>query len=193
MSEIKKHYMRVKRKILREKEKEEFFFDDLSTIDKKNKIASESNMSESVTQSEGFESNILGSNLLLQNESDESNEWLPVSSSLSPDLLNSTICKPNEENNSKQIKSTLLQWSLKYNISRIALSDLLKLLQSYISNLLIDARSLLGTYRTIVIKVIDPGEYYYFGIENCIKNLICYSNNFFKYTNIIELAINIDG
>jgi len=46
--------------------------------------------------------------------------------------------------------------------------------------------------RHYLIKVIEPGQYYHFGVENCIKNLICYSNDFPKSTEI-ELAINIDG
>jgi len=56
----------------------------------------------------------------------------------------------------------------------------------------VDARSLLGICREIKNKVIEPGQYYHFGVENCIKNLIRYSNDFLKSTEI-ELAINING
>lgn len=42
-------------------------------------------------------------------------------------------------------------------------------------------------------KVIEPGQYYHFGVENCIKNLIYSSNDFFLNNGMIELAINIDG
>ncbi|XP_018394145.1 PREDICTED: uncharacterized protein LOC108772965, partial [Cyphomyrmex costatus] len=48
------------------------------------------------------------------------------------------------------------------------------------------------TCREIKVKVIEPGQYYHFGVENCIKYLVRYSNDFPKSTEI-ELAINIDG
>lgn len=160
MSEIKKHYMRVKRKILQE----EVFSDGLSKIVRK-RFSPEPNrnVSASVTQSELSESNTLESNLLLHNESDESNECLPL---LSPDLINSNIYTNIQQDNSEEdIKLNLVQWSLKHSISHTALSDLLKLLKFYIPELPIDARSLLGTCRKVTSKVIEPGQYYHFGVE----------------------------
>jgi len=97
-----------------------------------------------------------------------------------------------EDNLEGNIKSSLMQWSLKHNVSHIALNDLLKLLKFHIPELSVDARSFLGTCREIKNKIIEPGQYYHFGVENCIKNLIRYSNDFPKSTEI-ELAINING
>lgn len=162
MSEIKKHYMRVKRKILQE----EVFSDGLSKIVRK-RFSPEPNRNVSASVTELSESNTLESNLLLHNESDESNECLPL---LSPDLINSNIYTNIQQDNSEEdIKLNLVQWSLKHSISHTALSDLLKLLKFYIPELPIDARSLLGTCRKVTSKVIEPGQYYHFGVENCIK------------------------
>jgi len=190
MSEIKKHYMRAKRKA----SQEEAFSNNHSEIATK-RLCFEvnTNVSENSTQPELFEASILESDLLLNNESDES---LPLSSDLQ--LVNCDIYKSHdlteEKNNLEEdIQLHLAQWSLKHNISHIALNDLLKLLKCRIFELPTDARTLLGTCRTIVSKIIEPGQYYHFGVENCIKSLIYSSNDFFKNNGIIELAINIDG
>ncbi|EFN64455.1 hypothetical protein EAG_07646, partial [Camponotus floridanus] len=132
--------------------------------------------------------------------SDKSSEYFPLFSHSPSDSSNFDIYKyfPHDgtkENNFEEniIQLSLRQWSLTHNISHAALSDLLKLLKIRIPELPTNARSLLNTCRTIINKVIEPGQYYHFGVENCIKNLINDSNDFFKNTGIIELAINIDG
>jgi len=115
---MKKHYMRVKRKILQE----ESFIDDLSKIAKR--LSPESNKSvtqspkpsTSVTQSELFQSNTVELNLT-HNESDESNEYFSLPS---PNLINSsTYMNMQEDNLEGNIKSslTVIQWSLKHNVS----------------------------------------------------------------------------
>lgn len=188
MSEIKKHYMRAKRKT----SQEESFSSNRSKIVTK-KFCSELNTNENSSQPELFEHGTLESALLLNYESDEN---LSLSSDLQ--LVNFDINKSHdtteEKNNLEEdIQLHLIQWSLQHNISHAALNDLLKLLKSHIPKLPNDARTILGTCRTIVSKVIEPGQYYHFGVENCIKNLIYSSNDFFKNNGMIELAINIDG
>lgn len=193
MSEIKNHYMRAKRKIIQE----ENFVDDLSNITVK-RFFSEPNISAptSVTQPQHSESNTLELHLLSKygsnNEShDESNECLPP---LSPNIVNSSECTNiAEESLEEQISLNLVQRSLKHNISHAALSHLLKIFKYYMPELLSDARSLLRTCRKVVSKVIEPGEYYHFGVENCVKNLISYSHEFLESTEIVQLVINIDG
>jgi len=88
----------------------------------------------------------------------------------------------------------LAQWAIKHNISNVATSDLLKILNtSYDSTLPIDARSLLKTDFSninIPLKDVMPGKYFHFGIANGVKNH--YIENI-ESTNLIKLVVGIDG
>ena len=78
---------------------------------------------------------------------------------------------------------------MRHNINHLALSDLLKLLKTSdidSNNLPLDA--LLSTPKTLEIRKIEPGIYYYFDLSEAIKKL--YKDN---NSNIIRLLINIDG
>lgn len=55
-----------------------------------------------------------------------------------------------------------------------------------------NARTLLKTPRKIAVKSVEPGIYYHFGLEQCIKNLLSKTHNFLT-SNCIEILINIDG
>ncbi|CAG9768513.1 unnamed protein product [Ceutorhynchus assimilis] len=91
----------------------------------------------------------------------------------------------------KDITSELTEWALKFNISHIALSDLLKRLKPTFNELPLDARSLLHTPRNLEYKIVFPGQYFHFGLEKCIKNLFCCIKN--KPIDKIEIYVNIDG
>lgn len=89
------------------------------------------------------------------------------------------------------IKSNLKLWSIKYNISHVALNELLNILKSSSSKfdkLPNDARTILSTKRNVNIKNIDPGFYCHIGITEAV-NYLC-GNVIFDN---IELLINIDG
>lgn len=111
-------------------------------------------------------------------------------------ILDSLQTKTSHIDNKKvdkeeDIKSKLKLWSIKYNISHVALSDLLKILKSskaQLDELPNDARTILSTKRTIDVRNIDPGSYCHVGITEAVTYLCtkkCYDK--------IELLINIDG
>lgn len=89
----------------------------------------------------------------------------------------------------------LAQWAIKHNISNVATSDLLKILnKSYDSTLPIDAQTLLKTdvsnFNNIPLRDVIPGKYFHFGIANGVKNH--YIENAGS-TNVIKLFVGIDG
>lgn len=89
----------------------------------------------------------------------------------------------------------LAQWAIKHNISNVATSDLLKILnKSYDSTLPIDAQTLLKTdvsnFNNIPLRDVIPGKYFHFGIANRVKNH--YIENAGS-TNVIKLFVGIDG
>jgi len=207
MSEIKKHYMRTKRKCFQE---EVFSYPELDpefdpepdpepnlpkiTIDRFSEplninILPNINISTNDAQLELLEdNNYLESDLFVHEsiyESDQLNENFPLSFLSSSDSVDldvrisiflMTILKKIIQ---KRIQLKFIQWSLMHNISHTALNDLLKTLKGRIPELPTDVRSLLKTCHTVISKVIEPGQYYHFGVENCIKNLINCSTDFF--------------
>lgn len=68
--------------------------------------------------------------------------------------------------------SQLSEWAVNHNITHIAINDLLKMLKPYHSELPNDARTLLHTPRSSFLKDINPGKYYHFGLELCLKKLL---------------------
>jgi len=92
----------------------------------------------------------------------------------------------------KNLNFELRKWAIKYNISICATSDLLKVLNNAIPsiNLPQDARTLLGTPRDSVSKIIFPGKYIHFGLENQLLRIIQTTNGL---PSTLFLQINIDG
>lgn len=92
-------------------------------------------------------------------------------------------------------RTQLSQWTIKHNISNVATSDLLKILNNYYdSSLPIDARVLLKTEisnASIPLRDVLPGKYYHFGITYGVKNHYKIENN--QNNNLIKLVIGIDG
>lgn len=67
--------------------------------------------------------------------------------------------------NKANLQKQLSEWATQHNIKQIALTHLLKILKLHINDdLLIDARTLLKTPRTTIIKEVIPGEYFHFGL-----------------------------
>lgn len=97
---------------------------------------------------------------------------------------------------SLSFKHKLREWALRFNISHVALGDLLKLLKTtpISADLPSDPRTLLGTQREVETKVVEPGSYHHFGFTQCLEVLT--SNLDIKILNkmdAIYLNINIDG
>lgn len=91
-------------------------------------------------------------------------------------------------------RDSLASWAVLHKIPHNALNDLLKILKPMHNELPLDSRTLLETPLIYEVKPIDPGYYYHFGIENCIKSLILQCDAI-EIINIdcLEVLINIDG
>lgn len=70
------------------------------------------------------------------------------------------------------------------------------MLHPFHKSLPIDARTLLHTPRNVTTKVIAPGHYYYFGLRECVLNLLSQRDiNISVKNNVKEIRLysNIDG
>ncbi|KAJ8928081.1 hypothetical protein NQ314_019379 [Rhamnusium bicolor] len=108
----------------------------------------------------------------------------------------SNLPKDNASSSTTQLMNVqqfLSSWSLKHQVSHVAVNDLLKYFQNHFPELPGDARTLLKTGRNVETKPIASGNYYHFGIKKCIINLYSKHIAFFKNLNTFELDINIDG
>ena len=101
------------------------------------------------------------------------------------------------ELNNPDLKKSLATWSLQHNISHQSVSDLLKILQPVLPehNLPGDARSLLQTKRSFTLESIsfDKRDFYYFGIEKNIVQLLHHIDCDKIRNEKLGLSINIDG
>jgi len=96
--------------------------------------------------------------------------------------------------NTANLQKNIAEWTTQHNIKQIALTHLLKILKSYITDdLPIDVRTLLKTPRTTKIKEVIPGEYYHFGLQNGVINFLKQHDSFSLTKTDIEIIINIDG
>jgi len=68
----------------------------------------------------------------------------------------------NVTNNSLQFLSWFQGWAIKYNISHVALNELITGIKPYCLQLPKDARTLLGTLRRVNAKGVEPKNYYHF-------------------------------
>ncbi|XP_036329668.1 uncharacterized protein LOC118741800 [Rhagoletis pomonella] len=86
--------------------------------------------------------------------------------------------------------SKLADWAIKYKIAHSAVSELLVLLRSEgKTELPKDARTLLHTPRNVVIQTMGSGSFWYYGIENCLRNAFRDINQ----TIQVLLNFNVDG
>lgn len=92
---------------------------------------------------------------------------------------------------SSSFVSWLQEWALRNRISHVALNELLTPIKPKYPTLPLDARSLLKTPRKINVQNVRPGQYYHFGLSNCIMQLL--SRYSVKHLQCIKVNINIDG
>lgn len=94
---------------------------------------------------------------------------------------------------SEDLCSVLAKWALLFNISKVAVSDLLKKLKLllHLKELPQDARTLLKTPKITQVRAMEDGHYYYFGIENSIKMLDKESVG--QLPSELLLVVGIDG
>jgi len=91
------------------------------------------------------------------------------------------------------INQQLVEWVLKFNIPRTAVSALLQILQSNGINVPKDARTLMQTPKTVDVASIAGGSYFYFGIADAIHSRVSSQYVSMSGGNDIHLHINIDG
>lgn len=91
-------------------------------------------------------------------------------------------------------RNKLQQWALKFQVSLIALTALLMLLQPIVNfPLPLDARTLMGTLRQVHISQISNGEYYHFGLRRAIQSIFREYKRTGKPIKEVRLMFNIDG
>lgn len=89
------------------------------------------------------------------------------------------------------LREELAEWAVSCNIAHSSLTKLLKILRGHNMDVPNQASTLLQTPRKLTLKKKSGGDYYYFGLEQCIKQaLLAISLN---EIGIIELKVSIDG
>lgn len=98
-----------------------------------------------------------------------------------------------DEETQEDVKELLCDWALRFHISHIAINALLRILSNgYISNLPLDARTLLKTPRTCDVRVLDDGQYVHYGLRAGIeKKLKTGLKN--EDINYLTVNTNVDG
>lgn len=91
------------------------------------------------------------------------------------------------------MKSRLVEWALKHNITHSAINDLLTILKQSFSDIPLDARTLLKTPRNTILETVEPGSYCHFGFKKCLQELLTHSYHLLQDLNLLEVCINIDG
>jgi len=90
------------------------------------------------------------------------------------------------------LRLILAQWALRHNITHVAVNDLLKNLKKFplFSELPSDARTLLKTNTTAIVKNIGGGVYHYFGIKREVEFLV---DSGLNLPSELLLVAGIDG
>ncbi|XP_054261012.1 uncharacterized protein LOC128985493 [Macrosteles quadrilineatus] len=96
-------------------------------------------------------------------------------------------------NCSPEYMSKLANWAVTFQVKNNALNALLQIQRSEpgYEQLPKDSRTLLSTPRSTTIRKVNPGEYYHYGLENCLNEYLM-SIKTAKPTNI-EVFVGIDG
>jgi len=120
------------------------------------------------------------------------------------DYSNTSISSDSEINEINNFQTALCEWSIKNNISHLALSELLVLLKIHTNcELPNTARTILKTKRSANHDIINIGNgfYWHYGVEKCIKLIASdiiilnknVSNAILPNEETINILINIDG
>ncbi|KAG9272098.1 hypothetical protein AMEX_G13048 [Astyanax mexicanus] len=97
------------------------------------------------------------------------------------------------ENECTTLQDNLAVWATEHNISHAALNDLLKLLSKHHTSLPKDARTLLGTTRSILVQEKAGGQYHHFGVLNSINGILDENIGLLSENTQVNLQVNIDG
>jgi hypothetical protein len=96
------------------------------------------------------------------------------------------------DDNDYPLKSKLAEWAGTFNISHMALSGLLSILQTAGVDVPKDPRTLLATPKVTDVLTMAGGSYYYFGVENVVRQKMSLLSEC-ECKQILSLHINIDG
>ena len=88
------------------------------------------------------------------------------------------------------ITEQLAQWVLDFNINKIAVNKLLRILKQHFLSLPSDSRTLMLTPRTVAVRACGDGGYVHFGLEKGIRQALldCGTTD-----TDIHVQINVDG
>lgn len=163
------------------------------------------------TAASNFPCNInSGSKLHLEvdvSEDKESSSFFNFNSCLSDSEISSCYCSDSEEptTENKKFSDSLAAWSIKYNVTHSALSELLHVLHNSFPDLPLSSRSLLKTPRYIDTLQCDNGSLVYFGLLNnilrhtksglteCNYPLIRILQSKMGDKSLLSVTLNVDG
>jgi len=90
------------------------------------------------------------------------------------------------------LQDHLSNWASHYNVSQVAVTDLLSILHPYHPDLPQAAKTLLCTKRKVEVKMVSGGEYYYFGLSYWLKSVL-ESGMYECAVEQLTIHVNIDG
>ncbi|KAG5872085.1 hypothetical protein JTB14_006431 [Gonioctena quinquepunctata] len=94
--------------------------------------------------------------------------------------------------NSLNAVEKLKKWAVENKVTLSTMNQLLAILvEAKPDGLPRDARTFLATPKSTITREVDPGEYYHFGIQKSLEDLL--KKNCRKPTDPIQIGINIDG
>lgn len=104
-------------------------------------------------------------------------------------------CIRNFESEDHQFIKDIASWAITFNICHVALAALLGILKKYTQYLFpTDPRTLLKTPRRTAITGMGSGQYWHFGFQNALKNMLNEYNTFSdKMITNLDIFIHIDG
>lgn len=139
-----------------------------------------------------------GTSERVNNESSDFEENEPINHSASnncdDEVINFIDTDPNSVSlvdDSSNFVSWFQEWAIRNRISHVALNELMKGIKPKYPELPSDARSLLRTPRKVNVEDVKRGQYYHFGLQNCIEQLV--SQYSVQLSQIVKVNINIDG
>lgn len=143
-----------------------------------------------------FINNSVENNVDFTNNSVENNNLDFINDIGSEDFLTENINKKDIcDNNYANINDLIAVWAVEEHIPHVSLTKLLKILKihrchkDYPS----DARTLLQTPRSTIIKNVEKGVYHHFGLKKSLMQFLNLNKNFVLNENEIKICINVDG
>ena len=130
--------------------------------------------------------------LMIYINTEEYNDFPEWATQIYDDSDEENIDFTEELNESETLTDKLVSWAVKFNISQTACSNLLSFLNKLHPDLPKDARSLRSTRRSVNIRNVAGGEYFYFSLQYWLSIFTeRYPLN--NDINQLDLHINVDG